>query len=134
MTVTDPIADMLTRIRNAVLIKRDTVVMPSSRLRRALAQVLSDEGYIGRAELIEGEGFPVLRLYLKYDGGKDKEPVLHGIERVSRPGRRVYAKRGQIPHVRAGLGTVVLSTSRGVMSGQQARRLGVGGEILCKVW
>ncbi len=134
MSVTDPIADMLTRIRNAVLVKKDTVVMPSSRLRRAVAQVLSDEGFIGRTELVEGEGFPVLRVYLKYDGGKDKEPILRGLERVSRPGRRVYVKRGEIPHVRAGLGTVVLSTSRGVMSGQQARRLGVGGEILCKVW
>ena len=134
MTVTDPIADMLTRIRNAVLVKKDTVTMPSSRLKRAVAQILVTEGYIGRAEVLEDEGFPVLRLYLRYDGGRAKDPVLRGLERVSKPGRRVYAKRSEVPHVRSGLGTVILSTSSGVMSGQQARRLGVGGEILCKVW
>ena len=134
MSVTDPIADMLTRIRNAVMVKKDTVLVPSSRLKRAIADVLVDEGYIGRSELVEGEGFPVMRLYLKYDGGKDKEPVLRGLDRVSSPGRRVYARRDQIPWVRAGMGTVVLSTSRGVMSGKQARRLGVGGEVLCRIW
>jgi small subunit ribosomal protein S8 len=134
MTVTDPIADMLTRIRNAVMVKKDTVLIPASRLKRAIADVLVDEGYVGRAELVEGEGFPMLRLYLKYDGGKAKEPVLSGLDRVSSPGRRVYAKKGEIPWVRAGLGTVILSTSRGVMSGRQARLLGVGGEVLCKVW
>ncbi len=134
MTVTDPIADMLTRIRNAVMVKKDTVVIPSSRLKRAVAQVLVEEGFVGRVELIEGEGFPVLRLHLRYDGGKAKDPILHGLTRVSSPGCRVYARRDQIPHVRSGMGTVILSTSRGVMSGRQARRLGVGGEILCKVW
>ncbi|NLD74187.1 MAG: 30S ribosomal protein S8 [Chloroflexi bacterium] len=134
MSVTDPIADMLTRIRNAVMVKKDTVLVPSSRLKRAIADVLVDEGYIGRSELVEGEGFPVMRLYLKYDGGKDKEPVLRGLDRVSSPGRRVYARRDQIPWVRAGMGTVILSTSRGVMSGKQARRLGVGGEVLCRIW
>jgi len=125
---------MLTRIRNAVMVKKDTVLVPSSRLKRAIADVLVDEGYIGRSELVEGEGFPVMRLYLKYDGGKDKEPVLRGLDRVSSPGRRVYARRDQIPWVRAGMGTVILSTSRGVMSGKQARRLGVGGEVLCRIW
>ena len=134
MSVTDPIADMLTRIRNAVMVKKDTVLVPSSRLKRAIADVLVDEGYIGRSELVEGEGFPVLRLYLKYDGGKAKEPVLRGLDRVSSPGRRVYTKKGEIPWVRAGMGNVILSTSRGVMSDRQARRLGVGGEVLCKVW
>ena len=134
MSTTDPMAGMLTRIRNAVMVKKDPVLVPSSRLKRAIADVLVDEGYIGRSELVEGEGFPVMRLYLKYDGGKDKEPVLRGLDRVSSPGRRVYARRDQIPWVRAGMGTVILSTSRGVMSGKQARRLGVGGEVLCRIW
>ena len=96
--------------------------MPSSRLRCAVAHVLSDEGFVGRTEVIEGEGFPVLRVYLKYDGGKDKEPVLHGLERVSKPGKRVYASHKEIPWVRAGLGINIVSTPKGLMTGREARR------------
>jgi small subunit ribosomal protein S8 len=134
MTVTDPIADMLTRLRNAIAVKHDTVVVPDSRLKRAVAQVLASEGYIQRYELSEGKPFPMLRVYLKYDGGKDKLPVMRGAERVSRPGCRVYTKKEDIPWVRSGLGTTILSTSRGILTDREARRLGVGGEVLCKVW
>jgi len=134
MTVTDPIADMLTRLRNAVLVKQETVVIPKSRLKRAIAQVLVDEGYIDRFEEMDGESFPVLRIYLKYVEGKQPEPVLRGLRRVSKPGRRVYAKKDAIPWVRSGLGTAIISTSQGIMSDREARRRGVGGEVLCEVW
>ena len=132
MSTTDPIADMLTRIRNAVLVRQGSVTMPASRMKKAIAQVLKDEGFIHRFEIVRDGQFSALKIHLKY--AEDKAPVLTGIERVSKPGCRVYVGSADIPWVRSGLGAVVLSTSRGVMSGRQARKLGVGGEVICKVW
>ena len=132
MSVTDPISDMLTRIRNGQSVRRRYVVMPHSRLKQALAQVLQDEGYIDRFETLRDGQFPVLRIYLKYT--EDREPLIQGLRRVSKPGCRVYTQKGDIPWVRYGLGNVILSTPQGVVSGRQARRLGVGGEVLCEVW
>lgn len=132
MSTTDPIADMLTRIRNAVAVRQNMVLVPASRLKRAIAQVLKDEGFIARIETTRDGQFPVLKIHLKYTDRK--EPVLKGIKRVSKPGCRVYTKKKDIPWVRSGLGTVILSTPRGVLSAREARRLGVGGEIICEVW
>lgn len=132
MTVTDPIADMLTRIRNAISVRKSTVVMPASRMKEAVARVLKNEGFIQRYEVLRDTRFPVLRIHLKYTENRD--PVLRGIKRVSRPGCRIYTKASDIPWVKSGLGIVILSTPRGVMAGQEARRLNVGGEILCEVW
>ena len=132
MTMTDPIADMLTRIRNAIAVRHSYVLMPSSRMKQAIGQVLREEGYIHRFEVIRRGRFPVLRVYLKYT--EDREPVLRGIKRVSKPGCRVYTKKRDIAWVKYGLGTVILSTPRGVVSGREARTLGVGGEVLCEVW
>jgi len=132
MTISDPIADMLTRIRNGLAVRRRYVVMPHSRMKQAIAHVLKEEGYISRYEVNRDGKFPVLYVYLKYT--EDREPVLRGLRRVSKPGCRIYAKKEEIPWVRYGLGTVILSTSKGVMSGREARRLGVGGEVLCEIW
>lgn len=132
MTVTDPIADMLTRIRNAISVRKSTVVMPSSRMKEAVARVLKNEGFIQRYEVLRDTRFPVLRIHLKYT--ENREPVLRGVKRVSKPGCRIYTKAENIPWVKSGLGIVILSTPRGVMAGQEARRLNVGGEILCEVW
>ena len=129
---TDPIADMLTRMRNAIAVRHSYVVVPHSRLKNAIAQVLKDEGYIHRHDVVRDGHFPALRIYLKYT--RAKEPVVQGIERVSKPGCRAYTRTDDIPWVKYGLGTVILSTPRGVISGKEARRLGVGGEVLCKVW
>jgi small subunit ribosomal protein S8 len=137
MSMTDPIADMLTRVRNAVMVGHKLVAMPSSNLKAAIAEILKEEGFIEGYEIVEGENpaFKVLRIQLKYVGERrERRPVISGLERVSKPGRRVYAKRSEIPWVLSGLGISVLSTSKGVMSGRQARQMGVGGEILCKVW
>jgi len=132
MTMTDPIADMLTRMRNAALVQKRYVTMPHSRMKRAVAQVFLDEGYISRVEELRDGKFPVLRLYLKYT--EQREPVINGLKRISKPGCRIYTKKTDIPWVRYGLGTVILSTPRGVVSGRAARELGVGGEVLCEVW
>jgi small subunit ribosomal protein S8 len=132
MSTTDPIADMLTRMRNALAVRQSYVLVPASRLKRAIAQVLKDEGYITRIEMVRDARFPMLKIYLKY--AENKAPVLTGIRRVSKPGCRVYTPKDEIPWVRSGLGTVILSTSKGVLSGREARRLGVGGEVLCEVW
>ena len=132
MSTTDPIADMLTRIRNGLAVRRRYVVVPFSRLKQAVVDVLREEGYVSRFEVNRDGRFPVLRVYLRYT--EDKEPIVQGIKRVSHPGARVYAKRNEIPWVKYGLGIVVLSTPQGVMSGRQARRIGVGGEVLCEVW
>ena len=132
MTTSDPIADMLTRIRNAVMVHARSVVIPDSRIKRALAQILHEEGYVARFEVSRRGRFPVINIYLKYT--QEKEPVLRGLERVSKPGRRIYSKRAEIPWVQSGLGTVILSTPRGLLTGREARRAGVGGEVLCKVW
>jgi len=132
MSMTDPIADMLTRIRNMNAVGGREVVMPHSRIKQAIARVLKDEGYISRYDVVRRGRFPVLRVYLKYT--REKEPVLNGLKRVSKPGCRVYTQKSDIPWVKYGLGSVVLSTPHGVVSGKEARALGVGGEILCEVW
>jgi small subunit ribosomal protein S8 len=135
--MTDPIADMLTRIRNAVASRHTRVDLPASKLKVEIARILQDEGYIAGFKLVEANGSgqtaqQAVRLFLKY--GPAGERVISGIERVSRPGRRVYVSRDDVPSVLGGLGVSILTTSRGVMSGRAAQRAGVGGEILCNVW
>jgi small subunit ribosomal protein S8 len=137
MTVNDPISDMLTRIRNAVLAGQNQVAMPSSKIKAEIAKILKDEGFLEGFEVADEEktGFKVLRLKIKYVGERrERRPVLSGIERVSSPGRRIYTRKMDIPWVLSGLGVAILSTPKGVMTGARARQLGVGGEILCKVW
>jgi small subunit ribosomal protein S8 len=137
MSVNDPIADMLTRIRNALTAGHTQTAMPSSNLKVAIAKILKDEGFIGSYEVVDGEraGHKVLRLRLKYVGERrQRRPVITGLERVSSPGRRVYSGKQEIPWVLSGMGIAIISTPKGVMTGQRARQLGVGGEILCKVW
>ena len=135
MSMSDPIADMLTRIRNASRARHTEVVVPLSRTKREIARILRDEGYIESFEE-RGEGVHrVLRIYLRYaPGGRGRDPVLLGIKRVSKPGLRVYARASQIPRVFGGLGTAILSTPQGVMSGKRAQSAKVGGEVLAHVW
>lgn len=132
MTMTDPIADMLARIRNANLIFRDRVDVPGSKLKREIARILKEEGYIRDYQWINDKKQGIIRLYLKY--GPNKERVITGLKRISRPGLRVYARHDELPRVLGGLGIAILSTSQGVMTDKQARKLGVGGEVLCYVW
>jgi len=135
--MTDPIADMLTRIRNAMAIEHPSVAMPSSKLKVEIARILKEEGYIAGHEVVDGESpvHKVLRLRLRYVGERRfRRPVITGLERVSTPGRRVYTGKRDIPWVLSGMGVSILTTPKGVMTGQRARQLGVGGEILCKVW
>jgi len=137
MSVTDPIADMLTRIRNGVMAGHSQVAMPSSKIKAEIAKILKEEGFIENFEVADGEkaGQRVLRLKIKYVGERrERRPVISGLERVSKPGRRIYTKKQDIPWVLSGIGVAILSTPKGVMTGQRARQLGVGGEILCKVW
>ncbi|MEW6029823.1 MAG: 30S ribosomal protein S8 [Chloroflexota bacterium] len=137
MNVTDPIADMLTRIRNGVLAGHALVAMPSSKIKMEIAKILKEEGYIEGYEVVDGENSvqKVLRLKIKYVGERrERKPVISGLERVSKPGRRIYTHKKDIPWVLSGLGVAILSTPKGVMTGARARQLGVGGEILCKVW
>jgi small subunit ribosomal protein S8 len=137
MSVSDPIADMLTRIRNAIMAGHSVVAMPNSNLKASIAKILKDEGYISSYEVVDGErkGHKVLRLRLKYVGERrDRRSVITGLERVSSPGRRIYSGKREIPWVLSGMGVAIMSTPKGVMTGQRARQLGVGGEILCKVW
>jgi len=130
MSMTDPIADMLTRIRNAQQSEKQSVAMPASKLKSAIAQVLKDEGYIEDFAVREAEGRPQLEISLKYYAGK---PVIERIERVSRPGLRIYRPKDALPNVMNGLGVAIVSTSRGVMTDRKARGMGVGGEVLCIV-
>ena len=133
MSMTDPIADLLTRIRNGIQAHHDRVELPSSKLKVEIARILKSEGFISNFKLVEeNKTQGVLRIYLKYSD--DGEPVIHGIERVSRPGRRVYRNKQEIPRVLGGLGLAIVSTSRGVLSGHEAVKTGVGGEVLCQVW
>lgn len=137
MSVVDPISDMLTRIRNAVLVGHNQVALPSSKIKVAIAKILKEEGYVGGYEVVDGKvaGSKVLRIRLKYVGERrDRRPVITGLERISRPGRRVYTGKKDIPWVLSGMGIAIVSTPKGVMTGQRARQLGVGGEILCKIW
>jgi len=130
--VNDPIADMLARLRNAAEIKHPQVLMPASKLRVAVARILKDEGYIEKLEVTKDKPQPFLRVWLRYD--TQKKPILSGVRRISKPGRRVYAGKTDIPWVRHGLGVAIVSTTRGVMTGTRAKRMGLGGEILCYVW
>jgi small subunit ribosomal protein S8 len=134
--MTDPIADMLTRLRNAVAAKHTRVDIPASRLKTEIARILQDEGYIQGFKLLDESGArgaaKTLRLFLKY--GPHGERLIAGIERISRPGRRVYFGRDEVPQVLGGLGTSILTTSRGVMTGREAVKAGVGGEVICNVW
>lgn len=135
MSMSDPIAEMLTRIRNALQRQHPTVPMPHSTTKEAIARVLKDEGYIEDFEVLPGEPQPVLRLKLKYVGDRrHRRSVITDLQRVSKPGRRLYVGKDEIPWVLNGMGIAVLTTSRGVMTGHAARMKGVGGEILCKVW
>ena len=132
MTVSDPIADMLTRIRNAIMVRHDSVLVPTSRMKLSIARILREEGFIHDYEVLRGKPNRVIKVYLKY--GDNHQPVLSGLERVSKPGLRVYVQRKEIPRVYGGLGIAILSTPKGVMTGQKAWRLGVGGELLCYIW
>lgn len=135
MSMSDTVADMLTRIRNALLRQHPDVSIPHSKLKEALARVLMDEGYIEDYEVLSDGPFPVLRLKLKYVGDRrNRQSVITDLQRVSKPGQRIYVGKDEIPWVLSGMGIAILTTSRGVMTGQQARRLGIGGEIMCRVW
>lgn len=137
MAINDPIADMLTRVRNAVLAGHNLVAMPSSKIKIEIAKIMKDEGYLESFEVVDGEQAiqKTLRLKIKYVGERRmRRAVISGVERVSKPGRRIYAKKQNIPWVLSGIGVAILSTPKGVMTGARARQLGVGGEILCKVW
>lgn len=133
MNVTDSIADMLTRVRNAGMARHPQVAMPSSKMREAIAKILKEEGFVKDFEVLPGKT-PSLLIHLKYTRERRPRPVIAGLQRVSKPGRRVYSGKQDIPWVRSGLGVAVVSTSKGVMTGTQARRQGIGGEILCYVW
>jgi small subunit ribosomal protein S8 len=137
MSINDPIADMLTRIRNAVMAGHAQVGMPNSKIKVEIAKILKDEGFLEGFEVVDGESEvqKVLRVKLKYVGERrQRRAVLSGVERVSTPGRRIYTKKTEIPWVLSGIGVAILSTPKGVMTGARARQLGVGGEIICKVW
>jgi small subunit ribosomal protein S8 len=132
MSMTDTIGDMLTRIRNGGKARFDKVDIPASRIKISLARIFKDEGFIKNYKVIKDNKQGILRVYLKYDD--QNQPMIHRVERVSKPSRRVYAGCEELPKVQGGLGVAVISTSKGVMSDRQARKLGVGGEVLCRVW
>ena len=132
MTVSDPIADMLTRIRNAIIAKHDHVLVPASRIKLSIARILKEEGFINDCEVLRGKPHRVIRIHLKYTDGN--QSVISGMEKVSKPGLRVYVQRKEIPRVYGGLGIAIVSTSKGVKTGQQAWYQGIGGELLCYIW
>ena len=132
MIVTDPIADMLTRVRNAMAVRHRYALVPVSKLKLELARVLVEEGFVESFDVTKDRPQAMIRLWLKYTD--EKEPVVMGLRRVSKPGQRIYAQKQDVPWVMSGLGVAVLSTSKGVMTDRQARRLGVGGEVLCFIW
>ena len=133
MPMSDQIADMLTRIRNANTAKHDTVDVPASKMKIAIANILLDEGYIAKYDLVEDGHFQTIHITLKYGADKN-EKVISGLKRISKPGLRVYANTEDIPKVLGGLGTAIISTNKGVVTDKEARKLGVGGEVLCFVW
>lgn len=133
MTHSDPIADMLTRIRNANTAKHDTVDVPASKMKLAIAEILFNEGYIAKYDVIEDGNFKTIRITLKYGADKN-EKVITGLKRISKPGLRVYANKEDLPRVLGGLGTAIISTNHGVVTDKEARKLNVGGEVLCFVW
>ncbi len=130
--INDPISDMLTRIRNAVLARHPSVVIPASRLVLAVVKILRDEGFIGEYEVLKGKPQKAVKVNLKYE--EKKQPVVYGLKRVSKPGLRVYVKKEKIPRVRGGLGIAIVSTSKGIMTGKEAFKLNLGGELLCYIW
>ncbi len=132
MNVTDPVSDLLTRLRNAISARHEKADVPSSRFKVELARILKDEGYIKNFKVLDDRGAGLLRLYLKYD--EQGNPVIHGLARQSRPGRRVYAGKTQLPEPLGGLGVAIVSTSQGLLAGHDAKKRGVGGEIVCTVW
>jgi len=132
VTVSDPIADMLTRIRNAIMARHDSVLIPASRMKLGIARIIKEEGFINDYEVLRGKPHRAIKISLKYD---DKnQPALSGLERISKPGLRMHVQRKEIPRVYGGLGIAILSTSEGVMTGQQAWHQRIGGELLCYVW
>ena len=131
--MTDPIADMLTRIRNANTAKHDTVDVPASKMKLSIAKILLDEGYIKSYELVENGNFNDIHITLKYGASKN-EKIISGLQRISKPGLRVYASKDELPKVLGGLGVAIISTNKGVITDKEARKLGVGGEVLCFVW
>jgi small subunit ribosomal protein S8 len=132
MSVTDPIADMLTRIRNAIMARHDFVLVPASKTKLSIARILKEEGFISDYEVLRGKPHRVIKLHLKYD--EQSKPIISGLERVSKPGLRVYVGQKEIPRVYGGLGVAIISTPKGVITGKQAWHQGIGGEILCYVW
>lgn len=132
MVVSDPIADLLTRIRNANTVNHDRIEVPGSKMKKALVQILKDEGFVRDFEWIDNGHQGIIRVYLKY--GPNKTKVISGLRRISRPGLRVYAKKDQVPKVLGGLGIAILSTSQGIMTDKKARQTGLGGEVLCYIW
>ena len=132
MTMTDPVADMLTRIRNANTAGHATVDIPASKIKKNIADILQREGYIKGYDVVEGETQDTLRVAMKY--GPDKAKVINGIKRISKPGLKVYAKKTEVPKVLGGLGIAIISTSNGLITDKEARKLGVGGEVVCYVW
>ena len=132
MQITDPIADMLTRIRNAGTAKHDSVDVPASKMKKSIAGILKEEGYIEDFEVIEDNKQGIIKVTMKY--GADKERVISGIKKISKPGLKSYAKANEIPRVLGGLGVAIISTSKGVISDKEARKLGIGGEVICYVW
>jgi small subunit ribosomal protein S8 len=132
MSLTDPVADFLTRIRNSIRARHQKLDVPASKLKAEIARILKEEGYISNFKTTEENGRAVLRVYLKY--GANNEAVIRDLERISRPGCRVYVGRDEIRRVQGGLGISIMTTPRGVMTGRQARREGVGGEVLCEIW
>jgi small subunit ribosomal protein S8 len=135
MSVNDPIADMLTRMRNALMAGHQVVAVPSSKIKLAIARIMVEEGFVETFEEASDAGHKTLRMKLKYVGERrERRPVISGLKRISSPGRRVYVNKGDIPWVRSGMGVAILSTPKGVMTGLRARKIGVGGELICKVW
>ena len=132
MQITDTIADMLTRIRNANTVGHETVEIPASKMKKAIAEILKEEGYIADFEMIEDDKQGMIKVTMKY--GANKEKVISGIKKISKPGLKVYAKAGEVPKVLGGLGIAIVSTSKGIVSDKEARKLGVGGEVICYVW
>lgn len=130
--VTDPIADMLTRVRNATMARHDSVLVPSSKIKLAVAKILRDEGFIKEYDVVKGKQQRVIKIYLKYTD--KKEPIIEGLQRVSKPGLRIYVSKSEIPRVYGGLGIAILSTPKGIISGKKAWQEGVGGELICFVW
>ena len=133
MTTNDPIADMLTRIRNANTAKHDTVDVPASKMKIAIADILFNEGYITKYDIVEDGNFKTIRITLKYGADKN-EKVISGLKRISKPGLRVYANAEELPRVLGGLGTAIISTNQGVITDKEARKLNIGGEVLCFIW